>query len=127
LEKVHPVDHPLVDTFDRFHNYLRISVTERCNLRCTYCMPEEGVELTPQQELLSLDEQKQLVTIFAALGVTKLRITGGEPTVFKGLVELIRHASSIPSITTIGITTNGMKLKTMLPELVKAGRARVCM
>lgn len=84
-------------------------------------MPEEGVQLTPEDELLSLEEQKQLVTIFAALGVTKLRITGGEPTVFKGLVELIKHAKSIPTITTIGITTNGMKLKTMLPELVSAG------
>lgn len=121
VEKLHPEEHPLVDTFDRYHNYLRISVTERCNLRCTYCMPEEGVELTPQEQLLTLEEQKQLVTIFASLGVTKLRITGGEPTVYKGLLELVRHAASIPTITTIGITTNGMKLKTALPELVKAG------
>lgn len=113
--------HPLLDTFGRYHNYLRISVTERCNLRCVYCMPEEGVVLTPEEQLLSLDEYKKLIYIFSELGITKLRITGGEPTVYKGLIELIKYAKSLNKMTTIGITTNGMKLKTMLPDLVNAG------
>ena len=80
----------LADDFGRFHNYLRVSITERCNLRCVYCMPEHGVELS--EKLLTLEERKRLINIFSGLGVNKLRFTGGEPTINKQLEELITHS-----------------------------------
>ena len=80
----------LTDDFGRFHNYLRVSITERCNLRCVYCMPEHGVELS--EKLLTLEERKRLINIFSRLGVNKLRFTGGEPTINKQLEELITHS-----------------------------------
>lgn len=80
----------LTDDFGRFHNYLRVSITERCNLRCVYCMPEHGVELS--EKLLTLEERKRLINIFSGLGVNKLRFTGGEPTINKQLEELITHS-----------------------------------
>ena len=83
----------LIDTFGRQHFYLRISLTERCNLRCAYCMPKDGVNLTDMDQLLTVEEQKRIITIFTRLGVTKIRFTGGEPTLNKQLSELIRHAS----------------------------------
>ena len=83
---------PLKDSFGRFHNYLRMSIVEKCNFRCVYCMPEEGVELTPNEKLMTLEERYRTLEIFASLGVTKLRLTGGEPTVSKQLVDLIRFA-----------------------------------
>ena len=101
----------LTDKHNRFHGYLRISLTERCNLRCVYCMPEDGVSLTPNDKLLTLAERKRLIDVFAGLGVTKLRFTGGEPTVSKQLVELVQHARDIGTIKSIGITTNGLNLK----------------
>lgn len=116
---------PLSDTFGRFHNYLRISVTERCNLRCTYCMPEQGVNLTPAEDLLTIHETQRIVSIFAALGVDKIRLTGGEPTVNKKLPELIHYIRSIPSIKSIGITTNGIVTKSQLSKLVDAGLTHI--
>ena len=80
----------LTDDFGRFHNYLRISITERCNLRCVYCMPEHGVDLS--EKVLTLDEYKRLIGIFSDLGVNKLRFTGGEPTINKQLEELISYS-----------------------------------
>ena len=71
----------LTDTFGRFHSYLRISLTERCNLRCQYCMPEEGVNLQPQEHIMTFEEIERLVRLFAKEGVTKIRLTGGEPLV----------------------------------------------
>ena len=115
---------PLTDTFGRFHNYLRMSLTEKCNLRCTYCMPEEGVELTPKAQLMSLAERKRLITMFASLGVSKLRFTGGEPTVSNQLTELVQHATSC-NIQSIGITSNGIVLKDKLDTLIKAGLSSV--
>ena len=82
----------LIDNHGRPINYLRLAVTDRCNLRCFYCMPEEGVSLTPQENILTLEERYRALEIFAKLGVTKLRLTGGEPTVSKQLVELIRFS-----------------------------------
>ena len=120
-----PSPSPLLDTFGRFHNYLRISLTEKCNLRCVYCMPEEGVSLTPKANLMSLAERKRLITIFAALGVQKLRFTGGEPTISNQLEELIYHASSVCHIKSIGITSNGLILKERLDDLIKAGLTSV--
>jgi molybdenum cofactor biosynthesis enzyme MoaA len=81
-----------MDTFNRHHNYLRISLTERCNLRCTYCMPEEGVQLTPKQKLLTADEILRLARLFVDQGVTKIRLTGGEPTLRKDLLEIVRKS-----------------------------------
>lgn len=115
---------PLVDTFGRFHNYLRISLTEKCNLRCVYCMPEEGVSLTPKASLMTLAERKRLISIFAGLGVQKLRFTGGEPTISNQLEELIHHARSC-NIKSIGITSNGLILKDRLDDLIKAGLSSV--
>lgn len=119
------VSSPLTDSHSRFHNYLRMSLTERCNLRCQYCMPADGVQLTPKQNLLNLDERKRLISIFAGLGVTKLRFTGGEPTISKDLVDLIIHARSIPSMDMIGMTTNGITLSSQLDRLTSAGLSSV--
>lgn len=112
----------LIDSFGRFHNYLRISLTEKCNFRCVYCMPEEGVSLTARSELLSLEERKRAIDMFAAMGVTKLRFTGGEPTISKQLEPLIRHAKAPGrGIESVGITSNGLLLKGQLQRLVDAG------
>jgi molybdenum cofactor biosynthesis enzyme MoaA len=111
---------PLHDTFGRFHDYLRISLTEKCNLRCTYGMPAEGVQLSARPQLATLTERKDLITIFAQLGVKKLRFTGGEPTISNQLTALIAHARDC-GITQIGITSNGLLLRERLKELVDAG------
>lgn len=117
----------LIDSFGRFHSYLRISLTEKCNLRCVYCMPEEGVHLTPAEQLMTLDERKRLISIFTGLGVNKLRFTGGEPTVSNQLGSLIKHASHIslpsggPALKSIGMTTNGLVLKDKLDGLISNG------
>ena len=116
---------PLVDSHSRFHNYLRISLTERCNLRCQYCMPLAGVSLTPKEHLLTTEERKRLITIFSGLGVNKIRFTGGEPTLSKDLIELVAHARSIPSMKMIGMTTNGVTLSTHLSGLISAGLSSV--
>lgn len=101
------VNDALIDSFSRRHTYLRMSLTERCNFRCTYCMPLDGVDLTDADKLMSFEEQKRTLSIFSSLGMTKLRFTGGEPTLNKKLPELIRHARQNSAIQSIGITTNG--------------------
>ncbi|KAJ1913786.1 Molybdenum cofactor synthesis protein 1 [Mycoemilia scoparia] len=113
----------LTDLFGRTHNYLRISITERCNLRCTYCMPEEGIDLTPKPELLTADEIVRLARIFVSQGVDKIRLTGGEPTVRKDIVELISRLNELKQIGLrhITITTNGVALHRKLPALREAG------
>jgi len=111
----------LTDSYGRFHNYLRISLTERCNLRCTYCMPEEGVTLQPNSNLLSTDEIIRIAKLFVGAGVDKIRLTGGEPTVRKDIVELTERLGQIPGLTTIAMTTNGLVLEKKLPRLVAAG------
>jgi molybdenum cofactor biosynthesis enzyme MoaA len=115
----------LVDSFGRFHSYLRMSLTEKCNLRCQYCMPEHGVSLTPKDHLLSLDERKKLINLFTMLGVNKLRFTGGEPTVSNHLAPLIEYSSSLKKLKSIGITSNGILLQEQLPKFVKAGLSSV--
>lgn len=100
---------PLQDTHGRFHDYLRVSLSERCNLRCQYCMPAEGVSLTPSDELLSTEEVVRLVGLFAAQGVRKLRLTGGEPLVRSDLEEVVRGAKAA-GVASVGITTNGVAL-----------------
>mgnify|MGYP000341987998 CR=1 FL=1 len=87
--------HALKDSFGRFHNYLRISLTERCNLRCVYCMPEKGVTLTPDENLLSTPEIVRLARIFISIGVDKIRLTGGEPTVRKDVNDIVEKSFTL--------------------------------
>jgi cyclic pyranopterin phosphate synthase len=113
---------------DRFHRqieYLRISVTDRCNLRCTYCMPEEGVQLKSHEEMLTLEEIGQLVEAVAPLGISKIRLTGGEPLVRKGLPALVKRLTAIPGISDVSLTTNGVLLTRYARELKAAGLSRV--
>ncbi|KAK0410496.1 hypothetical protein QR680_005158 [Steinernema hermaphroditum] len=117
--------HPLLDNFQRQHTYLRISLTERCNLRCTYCMPEEGVPLSPSEKLLSADEIVRLATLFAEFGVDKIRLTGGEPTVRKDLVEIVGRLAKVPGIRQIGMTSNGIVLARKLDALAAAGLTKL--
>ncbi|EGD80518.1 molybdenum cofactor synthesis 1 isoform 2 [Salpingoeca rosetta] len=111
----------LTDLFGRQHSYLRISLTERCNLRCQYCMPEEGVQLSPKDELLTFDELVRLARIFASNGVSKIRLTGGEPLLYPQLSDLIREFRGMPGIESVGITTNGLTLARKLDALKDAG------
>jgi len=102
----------LTDTFGRKHSYLRISLTERCNLRCQYCMPEEGVALTPGDDLLSTAEIVKIAGLFVDAGVDKIRFTGGEPTVRKDILDIIAQVDALRprGLKTIGMTTNGIVL-----------------
>ena len=114
----------LVDTFGRVHNNLRISVTDRCNLRCTYCMPEE-VEFLHRSELLSFEEIAAFVRVASELGVDKVRLTGGEPLLRRNLPELVKLIAAIPGIRDIGLTTNGLLLDKQAQPLFDAGLRRL--
>ena len=114
-------DAMLTDTFGRRHTYLRISLTERCNLRCRYCMPAGGVDLTPEERLLTAEEVLRLARLFVRDGVTKIRLTGGEPLVRPGSTDLIARLAEIEGLQTLAITTNGLLLSKKLPALVEAG------
>ncbi|HLJ49535.1 MAG TPA: GTP 3',8-cyclase MoaA [Bryobacteraceae bacterium] len=116
---------PLVDTFGRIHDNLRISVTDRCNIRCFYCMPDEGVKYMPREEILSFEEIERFVRIAVTLGVNKLRITGGEPLVRKDLTELIRKLAAIPGVRDLALTTNGVLLAQHAEALFGAGLRRL--
>ncbi|XP_050234559.1 GTP 3',8-cyclase, mitochondrial [Mercurialis annua] len=116
-----PVSDMLIDSFGRMHNYLRISLTERCNLRCHYCMPAEGVELTPNSQLLSVNEIVRLANLFVGSGVNKIRLTGGEPTVRKDIEEICLELSSLQGLKTLAMTTNGIALARKLPKLKQNG------
>lgn len=109
----------LYDNHGRPINYLRLAVTDRCNLRCFYCMPEEGIRYLPKKELLSFEEIERLVTLMASMGITKVRLTGGEPFVRKDLMDLIRRINSIPGVNEIHLTTNGVLTTSYIPELKK--------
>ncbi len=111
----------MIDRFGRNIDYIRISITDRCNLRCQYCMPEDGVESYLHSEILSFDEIIRILRIFASLGVKKVKITGGEPLVRKDAVNLITEINKIDGIEDITITTNGVLLKDHINELVKNG------
>lgn len=116
----------MIDKFGREINYLRISVTDRCNLRCKYCMPEEGFSnLIPHDEILSFEEILSLTEAAAKIGISKIRLTGGEPLIRRNIVDLISRMSAIEGIKEIGITTNGVLLAKMAEDLKKAGVTRV--
>lgn len=116
---------PLVDTFGRLHDNLRISVTDRCNVRCFYCMPEEGVKYMPREEILSFEEIERFVRVAVSLGVNKIRVTGGEPLVRKDLPLLIRRLVAIPGIRDLALTTNGVLLGAQAEALYDAGLRRI--
>lgn len=110
----------LIDRFGRVVTKLRVSVTDRCNMRCLYCMPEEGVEWTPRDEILTFDEITRVVRVVAELGVRKIRVTGGEPLLRKGVEELVQTLSEIPGIQAISMTTNGYFLREKAKPLAEA-------
>jgi cyclic pyranopterin phosphate synthase len=116
-----PSDGPLIDTFGRVADDLRISVTDRCNFRCTYCMPAEGMAWLPKTELLTFEELTRMLGIFVRLGVRSLKVTGGEPTVRADLPVLIRMFREVGPDLDISITTNGMLLDRLAAPLAEAG------
>jgi len=113
------------DRFNRHINYLRISVTDRCNLRCTYCMPEEGIELMNHCDILSFEEITELAKVAVTLGIDKFRITGGEPLVRKDIAKLVAQLASIPGVRDLSVTTNGILLEKLARPLKDAGLHRV--
>ncbi|MEK6715852.1 MAG: GTP 3',8-cyclase MoaA [Candidatus Omnitrophota bacterium] len=115
----------LIDSYGRKIDYLRISVTDRCNLRCIYCMPQAGIIHKPQSKLLSFEEIARVVEIMSALGVEKIRLTGGEPLLRKGVVDLVKSLSGIKGISDISMTTNGILLKEYASALKQAGLKRL--
>ena len=118
-------ERPLVDTFGRRHNSLRISVTDRCNIRCFYCMPADGVVFRPREELLTFEEIERFVRALVPLGVNKLRLTGGEPLVRADLPSLVEKLTAIEGIHDIALTTNGMLLDEQAEALKAAGLHRL--
>ena len=116
---------PYSDNFNRPISYLRVSVTDRCNLRCVYCMPPEGVPWRPHEEILHYEEIETVVRAAAELGITKVRLTGGEPLVRKGLVGLVAMLARIPGIDDLAMTTNGILLARYADELKGVGLKRV--
>jgi len=115
----------VLDRFNRHINYLRISVTDRCNLRCTYCMPEEGIQLLHHKDILTFDEIRDFTKTAVAGGITKVRITGGEPLVRRGITTLVGMISEIKEITDLSMTTNGVLLKQFAGDLKKSGLQRI--
>jgi GTP 3',8-cyclase len=115
----------LIDTFGRIHDNLRVSVTDRCNIRCFYCMPETAVKFEAREKLLTFEEIERFVSIAAKLGVRKIRLTGGEPLVRKNVSTLIRKLSAIEGIEDLALTTNGVLLARQAEELYDAGLRRI--
>ncbi|CEO95471.1 GTP 3',8-cyclase [Plasmodiophora brassicae] len=113
----------LTDKFGRRHSYLRISLTERCNLRCHYCMPEQGVTLTPSEKLLTAKEIQRVASVFVKAGVNKIRLTGGEPLIRKDLPQIVESLGDLRAdgLESISMTTNGIRLQASLVDLIYAG------
>ncbi|MGZ5390858.1 MAG: radical SAM protein, partial [Mycobacterium sp.] len=121
-----PADGPLVDTFGRIATDLRVSLTDRCNLRCTYCMPAEGLDWLPDETVLTDDEIVRLIDIgVRMLGIQEVRFTGGEPLVRRGLVDIVRRTREAGPDLEISLTTNGLGLARTAAALAEAGLDRV--
>src|ERR671917_817795 len=116
---------PLVDGFGREIKSLRVSVTDKCNFRCTYCMPAEGLQWLPKDEILTFEEIARLVRVLAALGVDEVRLTGGEPLVRRDLPTLVGMLAATPGVRDLSLTTNGILLDRLAGPLVAAGLARL--
>jgi GTP 3',8-cyclase len=115
----------MLDRFGRNIDYLRVSLTDRCNLRCIYCMPEKGVEKLCHEDILRFEEVVKIVSAFSKLGIRKVRYTGGEPLILKDIEKIIYETSRLSGIEDISVTTNGMLLADMVPSLKEAGLKRV--
>ena len=115
----------MYDKYNRRINYMRISVTDRCNLRCVYCMPAEGIKLIPHKEILSFDEIYEVAKTAVSMGVDKIRITGGEPLVRTDIIKLIGMIASLDGLKDFGLTTNGIYLPKYAQQLADAGLHRV--
>ena len=116
---------PLIDSFGRVHDNLRLSVTDRCNIRCFYCMPEHDVEFVNRSQILDFEEIERFTRIAVSLGVTKLRVTGGEPLLRRDLPVLIARLAAIPGVRDLALTTNGVLLPELARPLYKAGLRRI--
>jgi cyclic pyranopterin phosphate synthase len=111
----------LRDNHNRPVNYLRLAVTDRCNLRCFYCMPEEGIEYVPRAELMSYEEMLRIVRLLVGMGIQKLRITGGEPFIRRDIMDFLRETSRLEGLRQIHVTTNGVTTAPLVPELQRLG------
>jgi GTP 3',8-cyclase len=115
----------MYDPFNRHIDYLRISVTDRCNLRCTYCMPAEGIQLLRHEDILTFDEITEVAKTAVEMGVRKIRLTGGEPLVRRGILDLVRMIASIKGVADLSMTTNGILLEKFAGQLKEAGLHRI--
>src|SRR6185436_8358554 len=116
---------PLTDRLGRVHTSLRISVTDRCNIRCFYCMPNENVQFRPRDEILTFEEITRFVSVVSQMGVRRLRLTGGEPLVRSGLPRLVKLLAELPGIDDLALTTNGILLEEQAADLRRAGLKRI--
>jgi molybdenum cofactor biosynthesis enzyme MoaA len=115
----------LIDKYGRQLNYLRLSVTDRCNFRCYYCMPEEGIDFARREDLMTFDEMLSISTIFCNLGIEKIRITGGEPFVRNGIMPFLRKLSVVDGLKEITVTSNGTLSERYQTELLQMGIRKI--
>jgi len=113
------------DSYNRKINYLRVSITDRCNLRCTYCMPKEGVSLLGHNDILKYEEILRIIRVAVNMGICKIRITGGEPLVRRGVVDFVASLASLEGLRDISLTTNGTLLESFAAKLFAAGMKRI--
>lgn len=116
---------PLVDSFDRRIESVRVSVTDRCNFRCRYCMPAEGLDWLQRSEVMTFEEIERLATLLASMGVSHLRLTGGEPLVRRDVPDLVERLAKVPGLDDLSLTTNGVALRSLAGPLVDAGLRRI--
>lgn len=117
--------HPMLDIYNRKINYLRVSITDRCNLRCSYCMPKEGVSLLGHDDVLKYEEILRIIRVAVTMGISKIRITGGEPLIRRGVVDFVTSLIAIEDIHDISLTTNGTLLEAFAAKLFTAGMKRI--
>lgn len=120
-----PTTPALLDRFGRLHTYLRVSVTDRCNFRCVYCLPEDGVQWMPRKEVLSFEEIGRIVSVMAAMGLRRVRLTGGEPTIRRDIEQLVQAVASVDGIDDVSMTTNAHRFAGQAEGLARAGLRRV--